>query len=201
MVSNQNFAAGANMNLSNNASGTWDMQARWISATHSRFNGRFLSYAWPGTSISVRFHSDVTDFWRDNMMNGISAWNDSDTPINFSTNTNSINEVRVVFPDEDEEIDSFGWITSTHLNGRVIQFDIEMNATLIVNYATEEKHKIENYITSVFAHELGHAAGLADDPNDAIHHNGSIMNTDNRRCRNTITKPTSFDINSINMIH
>jgi hypothetical protein len=198
MVSNQNFAAGANMNLSSNASGTWDMQARWIHATHPRFNGRFEPLAWPGTSITVRFDSSVDAFWRTNMERGIEAWNSSATPINFSVNENSNNVVSVVRDTES----IFGWI---HYNeqsgGRLLQFDIEMNETYITNMANANNHEIRNYITSTFVHELGHTAGLADNPIDAIHLNGSIMNTQDRRNRNTLLAPTAFDVESINMIH
>ena len=55
------------------------------------------------------------------------------------------------------------------------------------------------YVRSVFAHELGHTVGLADNPAGAGDANGSLMN--HGRDRNVVLGPTSFDITSVNMLY
>jgi len=46
------------------------------------------------------------------------------------------------------------------------------------------------------AHELGHVVGLRDNPTGGT---SSLMN--GNRNRNTITRPTTFDIQSVNMLY
>ena len=70
------------------------------------------------------------------------------------------------------------------------RFEITMNSRTINNRT--------NFMTSVFAHELGHAAGLADNPAGTAA-NDSLMN--HARNRDIVLGPTAFDIQSVRILY
>jgi hypothetical protein len=192
VTSGNNFTMGTNMTLPVTASGTWMIKTNWNNATDSQYEGRFISYAWPGTQISVRFDASVTaadDIWLENMKRGIDIWNNSATPVSFVESSSSGNEVKV----DDSNPAFYGALyplslSSEHLN----QFLVIMNDATITRAAIN----LENFITSVFVHELAHAIGLADNPFNA---SSSIMNYG--RDRNLLYAPTDFDVESISKIY
>lgn len=65
-----------------------------------------------------------------------------------------------------------------------------MNSKALKKDATN----ISNFIQSVFVHELGHTIWLADNP---ITTSSSIMKYN--RNRNTMTNPSAYDVEGVNM--
>jgi len=154
---------------------------------------RHLASWWPSanantTNVPLRsFNFDAT--WQTPMNNAIANWNSRNTPISFTTNSTSNNTVTSA-----SRADTwYGLITRTSNGSNVTRFEIVMNSRTITNSATN----LSNFITSVFAHELGHAIGLADNP--AQGGTGSIMS--HARNRNTITVPSAFDVASVNILY
>lgn len=169
-------------------SGMRTLFARWNDPV------RHLSAWWPSanantTSIPLTFNPQPPPAWQSPMNNAISNWNTRSTPINFNTVPTSNNVVSV----GSLATPAYGLIQLRGSGSNVSMFSINLNSRTITNSATN----LENFITSVFAHELGHAIGLRDDPVASA--NGSIMNGE--RERNELTIPTQFDVTSVNMLY
>jgi len=81
---------------------------------------------------------------------------------------------------------------------RIERFEVELNVIRIVTSETVAHGTWDSIARSVTSHELGHVAGLADNP-PGVTANNSIMNY--ARNRPTITFPRSFDVENVNMIH
>jgi len=154
---------------------------------------RHLGFRWPNVTVPMR-NFNYNTVWQPAMLTGINNWNTRNTPITFQTNTTSSNTITASrFDDE-----WYGLISYQRnllgLGSSITRFDISLNARTIANSATNTS----NFITSVFAHELGHVIGLSDNPSNTAP-NGSIMNQS--RNRNTLTVPTTFDVESVNMLY
>ncbi|MCL2813959.1 MAG: leucine-rich repeat protein [Oscillospiraceae bacterium] len=162
---------------------------------------RHLDYWFRSKAITFRFINGDTD-WQTRMKLGMTNWNaHSGESVKFSEIASSINTVTVKAIDDTYigrwRVKIGGknvpqqFLSSPNLGPRLIRFAIEMNSRALNNK--------REWITSVFAHELGHAVGLEDNPIGAPGKNGSIMNY---KCDMTkITGPTGFDIQSVNMIY
>jgi len=154
---------------------------------------RHLNYWWPSESIPFRFTNNLDEGWPIEgwlaaMRNGMNNWNNSDAPITFQENASSGNTVTVL--DDDEE--AYGWLSPQATGSTLNNFTITMNS----------RTTSTNYIASVFAHELGHSVGLRDFLNgnpSGGSDNGSLMNYD--RDRSTLRGPTTFDVQSVNMLY
>jgi len=75
-----------------------------------------------------------------------------------------------------------------------------MFETALRNHATNNGHSILNVVTNVFEHELGHVLGLADNPT-GVGFNGSVMNSQTTRNRNTGPGITVIDVQSVNWLY
>jgi len=127
--------------------------------------------------------------WQAPMERAISNWNSRPTTVFFeqlSISNNTITAGSRVYT-------WYGLHTAWHRAGIITRFTIDMNSRTISQDATN----FSNFVTSVFAHELGHSIWLADNPAGTTA-NGSIMN--HNRNRNTLTTPTAFDVASVNIM-
>ncbi|MCL2576491.1 MAG: hypothetical protein FWE27_00365 [Defluviitaleaceae bacterium] len=170
------------------ASGMRTLFARWTDPV------RHLGYWWPSanantTNVPLRFSPQPPSGWQTPMNNAMSNWNTRDTPINFATNSNSTNIVSV----GSLAATWYGEISIFYSGSNINEFSVNLNSRTITNDATN----LGNFITSVFAHELGHAIGLVDNPVASA--DGSIMN--HSRNRNTLTIPTAYDVTSVNILY
>ena len=176
---------------------TWNLHARWTNPTrHMNFWTRPANAG--TTTIPFRFLNGNSR-WRDGMIRGQSLWNNSNTRVHFIRAANTGNTVQVA---------GFSWNAFGLLRHRggtgtnLTRFQIEMNERTIAQHANQNRFNLDNVITSVFAHELGHSIGLRDGLRDSPlggGNNGSLMN--NGRNRNTVIGPTQFDVVSVNMIY
>ena len=165
--------------------------ARW--SDPDRHVNSWMPPTLPHTSISFRFtNGDAT--WLTAMRRGKHNWNNVAVPVTFYENSTSNNTATVLSSDGTY----LGLIRmfvapGTDLSGgpRISRFAIEMNSRTLAGHGT-------NYIESVFAHELGHAIGLRDNP-VGTSLNESLMN--HRRNRNIVTGPTNFDIVGVNILY
>lgn len=149
---------------------------------------RHLNFRWQSTTVPMRNFS-FNAVWQPAMQAGITNWNTRNTRVTFVTNATSNNMITA-----GQFNDTWFGLASMQVSGSSInRFTIYMNSRTIANSATNPS----NFITSVFAHELGHIIGLDDNPVAA--QNGSIMN--HARNRNTLTVPTAFDVESVNMLY
>ena len=127
------------------------------------------------------------------MNRGRLNWNNSLANVQFFENSTSNNRVFV----EPHRWTALGRIYYRSWSGHELRrFDIYMNSRTIPESPTFNS---PNFISSVFAHELGHAVGLRDNPVGGSPGNGSIMSSS--RNRNIIAGPTAFDIISINILY
>ncbi|MCL2433974.1 MAG: hypothetical protein FWD16_05595, partial [Clostridia bacterium] len=148
--------------------------------------GRHLTYWSPSGNIQFKFtNGDAT--WLSNMRPGITAWNNSNANVSFSENASSNNTAAVLWIDDTYYGVCKGW-TYAGFGPRLTRFAIEMNSKTLPT----------SYITSVFAHELGHTIGLLDNPAGQSK-NSSLMNYD--RDRSIVKGPTAFDTQSVNMLY
>jgi len=171
--------------------------ARWTDPA------RHLNFWSPSRVVNFRYVSTtqnpIDTTWRNAMNQGASNWATSAAPVSPSSNSTSNNRVTV----ENPAWTSFGRIYYRSTSGTSLnRFDIVMNRGSITTHATANRFNLNNIITSVFAHELGHAFGLRDGYAGSPlggGNNGSIMN--HGRVRNTVTRPTSFDITSVRILY
>jgi len=131
-------------------------------------------------------------------VNGVSSWNVSRAPVSFYL-SNDTNNLVIVHP-----VMNRTWY-GLHRGWPTVEGGSELNRiTIILNMRTINDHAeingftLQNVITSVMVHELGHTLGLADNPNRG-EPNSSIMNTN--RNRNDQRRPTQYDVESVEMIY
>ncbi|MCL1880873.1 MAG: hypothetical protein FWF76_01695 [Oscillospiraceae bacterium] len=190
------FSAGGTVRWNSVASGQRRYDAIWRISTYSGFGGRFMRVAWPGTNINIRFNV-TSDYWSRQMGQGLTNWNNSIVPVRFNRVTNNPALTNNVATMVRSGVDgAFGIVRWWSSNNAITRFEIELNNDRIrydrntTNWA--------NVATSVMVHELGHVAGLSDNPTGSTANN-SIMN--GNRNRNTVTRLQPFDESSILMIH
>jgi len=167
--------------------------ARWSDPDrHNYFPGhsrRWMPPTSPHTTITFRFvNGDLT--WLAAMRRGRDSWNNSNVPVTFSENSASNNLATVLQSDGTYLGRIVVWGPSNQFGPTATRFEIEMNLRTIAGRV--------NYIESVFAHELGHAIGLRDNP-VGIAINGSLMN--HARNRNIVIGPANFDLESVNILY
>jgi uncharacterized repeat protein (TIGR02543 family) len=163
---------------------------------------RHLGYWWPSTTIPLGTFQVasgvglVHSTWINNMNNGRNSWNNSSAPVTFNNNY-SVNTV-VAAPSTS---DYLGWVNLRRTNTTIDDFNITLNTTAIIDYATVRNYNVNNAAASVMAHELGHVLGLRDGDtfNLGGSANASVMNYDANR--NIITGPTAYDIESVKLIY
>ena len=120
--------------------------------------------------------------WQTPMNNAIYDWNGTPTRARISKSSSSRNTVTAA---------KYSWSDYGryyHYNHNDKRFRIQLNSRTISRDATN----ISNFIRGVFAHELGHALWLADNPSTS---SASIMKYSNNMNRNY--KPTTYDINNV----
>jgi len=130
---------------------------------------------------------------------GVANWNSRNgSPVRFTVVASSNNRVTA----GEQRWDYFGRIMSIPVGAPLLRdrFRIDLNSCAIIDSARRNGVDVNEFITSVMAHELGHAVGLADNPTHDI--NTSLMNHGRTRTGvNGVRGPTNFDIASVNMIY
>lgn len=125
--------------------------------------------------------------WQNPMNASLSSWNYSSANVDIRKSIYSGNRyIASSYSDTWYGLCTQWLYVGTRYTAR---FEIKLNSREIVADATN----FYNFVDSVGTHEFGHIFWLADNPNTG---NGSIMNYN--RNRNTLTNPTSFDINNVN---
>ncbi|MCL2400997.1 MAG: InlB B-repeat-containing protein, partial [Defluviitaleaceae bacterium] len=174
--------------------------ARWTDP--SRHDNRWWLPSNLGTTvIPIRIAGNPAVNWRTGIQNGVANWNSTNTAIDFRFDDNAIDRVSAsIWPYR-----FYGRVRLFHSGTTVVGFDIDVNTIEISHSRTLTNHTsqgIINFTTSVMVHELGHILGLRDGPSGSPVGGGvnnSIMNYG--RNRNTLLRPTSFDITGVNMIY
>ena len=146
---------------------------------------RFLSYGWPSSSVPMYPYS-YNIIWQTAMDQSRSNWNNTSTPIDFYTSSGSSNMIYAAQYDWD----AYGMMTPTTSGSELTQFTIRLNSRRI----SEDATNISNFIQSVFVHELGHTIWLEDNPITEL---SSIMKYN--RDRDTMTNPSAYDVEGVNM--
>jgi len=141
--------------------------------------------------------SDLSDSWLPAMETGMNNWNNLNTPVNFLPNQATRNTVSAGVQRYSHlgEIESVRiWLPFTE-----DRFNITLNSDAIIQFARDRNiDDVYAIVTSVMAHELGHAVGLQDNPLPS-NRNGSLMNQGRNRL--DVRSPTQFDIESVEMIY
>jgi hypothetical protein len=178
------------INAAVHARTTGNVPGLWYPTNAGAVNIFFVPIRCPLIEVSDR------QMWIDSMQIAKSAWTASNSR-GVSINTvglfNSENRVTVKI----ETWEAPGSIESYFSGHTRHWFTIEMNSG-IINLENDDVTNLENYITSVFAHEIGHALGLGD-LNDEMGFDESIMNVE--RDRNVLKAPTKFDIDNMELLY
>jgi len=189
----------------NTVSITWDQTACWISegpafdySRHETVNKLWYGYA----RIPLKTYeiaSGLTDStWRTAMENGRTSWNNSNANTWFPVPSSSSNNRVIAQPNPESW---HGRMTPQNATWGVAfmpQFQIELNSRVIQADAGNNATRLSNVIKSTMAHELGHVMGLGD-KNMNSNVTNSLMNVD--RDRGVLTAPTSYDMDSVNILY
>jgi hypothetical protein len=150
------------------------------------------------TRIPLRFnYAAQPQYWRTNIHRAVNNWNASNTRVSFySSDLWSANQVFVT----NSAQSWVGICTPLDWNGpHITRFEVVLNSRMMYWNARDRGNPLGLYnnvytaITHVMLHELGHSIGLRDDP---IGTTDSIMIIGSERLT-----PSSFDIQSVNMIY
>ncbi len=148
------------------------------------YAARFLSYGWPSATIPMNAYS-YNSTWQTPMNQSVLNWNNTPTKIGFSKSSNSNNYIYA----SQYSWSAYGKCTSTYRGNKLTSYTIRLNSRTI----SEDATNFSNFVQSVFVHELGHTIWLGDNPDTT---SSSIMKYS--RNRNSMTKPSSYDVNSVN---
>jgi len=167
----------------------------------------FARWSNPLRHYAYRYHRETVSIslvgvglhYRSLITNAVNNWNNAlegNSSVRFTIDPASSNRITV---DEFAE-DRFGW--KPRRDGeldypQLARFEIIINTWYIWTHASDYDEFVNTFI-STFVHELGHAVGLGDNPFGATG-NDSIMNHGRRR--HEMTKPTGFDVESVNMLY
>ena len=164
---------------------------------------------WPRTAFGATTSITYQPFnfnlsWQPGMAQGVQNWNTSNASVNFQPNANSNNTVRVLNGNDWEALGRLRSHRSTSLTAEstTVRFELELNVRTINAHVNNNPNwSRHNVIESIMTHELGHTIALIDNPTGGGGRasNGSIMNQG--RNRNVLTRPTNFDVISVNMIY
>lgn len=125
--------------------------------------------------------------WQTPMNNALSSWNSASSKVNITKSSSAAAYVTATqYSDTWYGLYSYSGIPAFRV------FDIKLNSRTIAADASN----IANFIRSTFAHELGHALSLADNPNTT---SASLMK--HSRNRNTLYTPRIYDINDVNSFY
>jgi len=173
---------------------------------------------WHSPTVPVRFapSNEATQYWITNMRRSMSLWNNSGANVSFAEHsdsgnpwagqrfTPSANMVPVFVGDMDTNaLGYYSWWVRQG-GGAVVNYGyIAMNRRLIYRHSDNWRYPRANTITSVFAHELGHAVGLDCQSSDGLirggQNAGSLMN--NHHPGASSLGPTPFDVGNVNMLY
>ena len=166
---------------------------------------RHMRYWYRSNEITFRFCEEGDATNRPDMRRGMRYWNESDAPIIFREYGGSRNIVYVYEFGSDFlsrvilGLGYFGtyrpYIVYPWAGPAVGKFEIRMNTRPLNNPWWTSASREEAY-TSIFAHELGHAIGLADNPLGRFSRE-SLM----AQGQATVIGPTAFDVESVRMLY
>jgi len=154
---------------------------------------RHLEAWWPSDTITYEFLDTATTknnkSWLTAMRQGMENWNNSSAPVQFEEVAQSYN-LAFVSPYDDSVP---GWNSLKFLGSGPTMFIsiIRINSRVVDRSQT-------GFITTVFAHELGHTVGLLDYPKGGNEYTSLMWSGCHRH---NITGPTAFDIESVNMLY
>jgi len=160
------YPAGTTINWSGTSSASIEMTAVWVSTGAAAQPTMGHSRQWfPTARVHMRpFVIDPrvasSTLWQTNMQRGLDAWSSSGANVSFITNSTSNNNVNVL-PSPDPR---GGWVTGQPSGSQLLQFNIVLNSTTIINHNTRHRTNLGDVITYVMVHELGHVVGLRDYP-------------------------------------
>jgi len=151
---------------------------------------------------------------RSAMQSSMNSWNNSDTPVQVVfDDLATVTTVRQTVDEGDFRLGTFlpvpDNVVGPNLHGfrlTLNSFQIRRHARLVAGPGADDivvEHVFYRLITHVFAHEIGHTVGLADDPR---HDNGyyvqlSIMNNFLNPHGPILAGPQPFDVDSVNLIY
>ena len=125
------------------------------------------------------------------MRAGMNEWNNADTLVQFSVNTNSKNTAVA-----EQRADSWSGVCISTVSGvTTLRFDIILNERNIRAYAAN----LDKTISAVFAHELGHVISLRDNPYLYGGSYDSLMNY--IYDLNNFSKIPEYDVISVKMMY
>jgi len=173
-----------------------NLTARWHNIT------RHMPMWWPAansgtTTIPFRVQPGLPPLWARAIDEGTRSWNNitPSTRVAFQTNTSSSNLVTADAPNWANP-NLVGVAYTDGVGNRITNFIIILHTTRIPNGAVTLSITTETLAMMVMAHELGHIIGLEDNP---LGTNDSIMLAPHQN--RIITRPTAFDITSVNMLY
>jgi len=162
-------------------------------------NGRRHMLEWYRSS-TVNLRLPTTDaVWLNAINDAATSWRNSATPIDvrFTTNSNNRVLIRGANPDSQTTLGSFRRIV--YSGTTLSQFEIWIYTDTITAHANARQgYTVRNVAASVWAHEIGHAVGLSDNPTGTTNAQ-SLMRTG--RSRNNIRGPQPFDRQSVNWLY
>ena len=124
---------------------------------------------------------------------GLSAWNTSAANVSFTKNTTSDNLIVVI---DDPNNPHWAWHDPSY-SGVTGTGPIMSKFLVVLN--VNHLSTTRTHIAHALIHELGHAIGLADNPY-AAPGTQSIMNQHEINPPGTMSAPTSYDVESVNIL-
>ncbi|MCL2827763.1 MAG: S-layer homology domain-containing protein [Oscillospiraceae bacterium] len=175
--------------------------ARWHEPypSDAPHNGRRHMRQWYRSSAVTLRRVYFEGAWRDSLDDAMRNWGNSATPItvSFTATSNNIAQIGNRYINDPAVLGHFERqaYSGTTLN----RFIIRIYTMSILNHAeARPERQVRNVAASVWAHEIGHAVGLADNPSGATGNN-SLMRSG--RDRNAIRGPQPFDQQSVNWLY
>lgn len=187
-------ARGVAVTASTIPTGNVTYHARWHEPRRHR------DYWYRSSTVTLRTSPvNLGTTWQSALEDAARNWTNSATPITVRLDQGSPNLATTQFRSSENPSTLGSFRRHSRSGTELRQFEIRLYTQRIPEHVSAnpgfEFHRVA---TSVWAHEIGHAVGLADDPN-WNDRNSSIMNVN--RCRDSVLHPTPFDRQSVNWLY